>query len=97
MSIALVLLIAGLTYTSRALALVLMPDPPPRLRAVLDRLPAPLFAALAATSLFDGSRLAPASSLCAAAGALVTAPTRSMAWILAGGLVGYALGALLPT
>jgi branched-subunit amino acid transport protein len=93
MTLLLVIGIAALTYASRALALVLMPDPPPRLRAVLDRIPAPLFGSLAAMSLVETGGLAPASTLCAAAGALAATPTRSMMWVLAGGLLGYGLGA----
>lgn len=95
MTVLLVIGIAALTYASRALALVVMPDPPPRLRAVLDRIPAPLFASLAALSLFDGRDLAPGATLFAAAGALVATPTRSMLWVLAGGLLGYAAGVVL--
>jgi branched-subunit amino acid transport protein len=87
--------IAALTYASRALALVLMPDPPERVRAVLDRIPAPLFASLAAVSLFDGRDVAPGLTLFAAAGALAATPTRSMLWVLVGGLLGYAAGALI--
>jgi branched-subunit amino acid transport protein len=86
--------IATLTYASRALALVLMPDPPERVRVVLDRIPAPLFASLAAVSLFDGRDLAPGPTLFAAAGALAVTPTRSMLWVLVGGLLGYATGVL---
>lgn len=92
MSTALVIVVAVLTYASRACALVLMPQPPLRLRMVLDRIPAPLFAALAALSLIDEGSVAPATTLWAAAGALVAAPTRSLLWVLAGGLIGYAVG-----
>jgi hypothetical protein len=84
--------IAVMTYASRALALVLMPHPPERVRAVLDRIPAPLFASLAALSLIDDGAVAPTVTLCAAAGALVITPTRSLLWVLAGGLAGYAIG-----
>jgi hypothetical protein len=70
-----------------------MPDPPPRARAVLARLPAPLFASLAAISLVeDGAPAAPVT-LCAAAGALLLSPTRSLLWVLLGGLAGYAAAA----
>ena len=95
MTVLLVIGIAALTYASRALALALMPDPSPRLRRVLDRIPAPLFASLAALSLVDGGGQPPTTSLCAAAGALVATPTRSMMWTLAGGLIGYVIGAAL--
>lgn len=92
MSLALIAGIALLTYGSRALALVFMPDPPPRVRATLDRIPAPLFAALAVTSLIDDGRLADPSTLSAAAFGLLAAPTRSLLWVLVAGLAGYGLG-----
>ena len=95
MSTALIGVIALMTYATRALALVLMPDPPERLRVVLDRIPAPLFASLAALSLLQGATLAPPATLCAAGGALLMAPTRSLLVVLVGGLAGYALGATL--
>jgi branched-subunit amino acid transport protein len=95
MTVLLVIGIAALTYASRALALALMPDPSPRLRTVLDRIPAPLFASLAALSLVGGGGQPTTTSLCAAAGALVATPTRSMMWMLAGGLLGYVIGAAL--
>jgi branched-subunit amino acid transport protein len=87
--------IAALTYGSRALALVLMPHPPERFRAVLDRIPAPLFASLAALALIDGDGLARGTTLLAAGGALAATPTRSLLWVLVGGLAGYLLGILL--
>ena len=95
MSLALLAALAVMTYGSRALALVLMPDPPERVRAVLDRIPAPLFASLAALALVDGGTMAPTPTLSAAAGALVLTPTRSLLWVLAGGLVGYGAGVLV--
>jgi branched-subunit amino acid transport protein len=95
MSLALIGALAVLTYGSRALALVFMPHPPERARIVLDRIPAPLFAALAVTSLIEDGKLAGAETLCAVAGALIVTPTRSLLWVLVGGVAGYALGALL--
>lgn len=95
MSLELLLVIALMTYGSRALALVLMPKPIPRVRAVLDRIPAPLFASIAALSLIEDGAVAPAETLIAAAGALLLTPTRSLLWVLAGGLAGYGAGILL--
>lgn len=95
MSLWLIGAIAVLTYGSRALALVAMPDPSPRVRAILERIPAPLFAALAAMSLFDDGRLADTRTLAAALGGLLLTPTRSLLWVLAGGLSGFTLAALL--
>ena len=87
-------LIAGLalmTYASRAIALVAMPHPSQRLRTILDRVPAPLFAALAAMSLVDSGELVDPRTLVATAGAIALAPTRSLLLVLIGGLGGYAL------
>jgi branched-subunit amino acid transport protein len=93
MGVSLILLIALVTYASRVVGLVL-PKAPARLQIVLDRVPPPLFASLAALSLVDGGAVAPAPTLCAVGGALVVAPKRSLLWVLAGGLVGYSLGAI---
>ena len=87
--------IAVMTYGSRALDLVLMPDPSPYLRSILDRIPAPLFAALAAVSLFEGGAIADTHTLMATAGAVVLTWTRSLLLILLGGLVGYGAAVLL--
>jgi branched-subunit amino acid transport protein len=95
MSFALIAALAVLTYGSRALALVFMPHPPVRARVILDRIPAPLFAALAVTSLIEDGELVDLETLCAAAGAFIVTPTRSLLWVLVGGVAGYALGALL--
>jgi uncharacterized membrane protein len=95
MSVALIAAIALLTYGSRALAFVLMPDPPPRAKAVLDRIPAPLFASLAAISLVEDGEAAAPETFCAALGALLATPTRSLLYVLAGGLGGYAVGAFI--
>ena len=95
MNLWLVVAIAALTYASRALALVAMPQPSTRFRTILDRVPAPLFAALAAISLFDGGELADARTLVATAGAILFVATRSLLWVLVGGVLGYGLATLL--
>ena len=88
--------IALITYASRATALAFLPRPRGRFEAVLARMPAPIFASLATLALVTGDRsVAELPVLCAAAGALVCAPRRSLAVCLIGGLVGYALGAAL--
>jgi branched-subunit amino acid transport protein len=94
-SLGLIAAIALMTYASRALALVFVPHPPEHVRRVLDRIPAPLFASLAALSLIDDGSAPPATTVCAAMGAFVLAPTRSLLWVLAGGLVGYTIGAVV--
>jgi len=88
--------IALITYASRAAALVLLPRPGGRFEAVLGRMPAPIFASLAALTLVTDDRsLADGPILCAALGALVTSPRRSLPVCLIGGVAGYALGELL--
>ncbi len=88
--------IALITYASRAVALVVLPRPSARVEAVLARMPAPIFASLAMSTLIgDGGALAGGPILWAAAGALLTAPQRSLALCLIGGAAGYALAAPL--
>ena len=94
MSLAVVATIAILTYASRALALVVMTDPPDGVKVILDRIPARLFASLATTSLIEGGDIASPETLCAALLALGATWTRSLLWVLVAGLVGYALGVL---
>jgi branched-subunit amino acid transport protein len=87
----LVLVITAITFASRAAAVVLLPPLPPRLRDVLDRMPAALFAGLAAHSLVvPGSGLAQPHVLAAALGALLVAPRKSLPLCLVAGVVGYA-------
>jgi len=90
MNIWTVIALGALTYVSRAAALVLLPDPPAHMRRFLERIPAPLFASLAATALFtpEGSLASPAL-LAATAGALVAVRSRSLLVILVAGIVGY--------
>ena len=95
MSLALIGALAVMTYLSRALGLVLMPNPSPRVKAILDRVPAPLFAALAVTALLPEGRLAGPETVAATACALLAAPTRSILWVLLAGLVGYGAAALI--
>ena len=97
MSVELILVLGGLTYLSRAGALVFLPRLPSAVSTALDRVPAPLFAGLAALSLVEGDGPASLPVLTAAAAALVAARTRSMLWILAAGLAGYALGVIAST
>ena len=96
MNAALLLALAGITYASRAVSLVFMPSPPPRLERFLNRVPAPLFASLAAVSVIDSSgNFVPPAVLLAAAGALIMSPRRSLLAALLGGLAGYALGEIV--
>jgi branched-subunit amino acid transport protein len=96
MSPLVLLALALITYASRAAALVLLPRPTGRFEAVLARMPAPIFASLAALSLVRHDRsLADAPVLCAALGALLISPRRSLPLSLIGGVAGYAAGRLL--
>lgn len=96
MTLSLILAIAAITYASRALLLVATPVPSTRVQRFLGRVPAPLFAGLAALSLLDPQGgLASWPIMAAFAGAMVAAPFRSLAVTLIGGLAGYALAVLV--
>jgi branched-subunit amino acid transport protein len=90
----LVLAIGAITFASRASSLVLLPQLPARVRHVLDRMPAAIFAGLAAHSLVVPGGLADIHTLAAAAGAVTAAPLRSLPLCLVAGLGGYVLGDL---
>lgn len=86
----LVLILAAITYGSRALALAFLPPLPSRLARVLDRMPAPLFAGLAAQALVGpGGEVAAPEVLAAAGGAIVMSPLRSVPACLVAGLVAW--------
>jgi branched-subunit amino acid transport protein len=93
----LVLVIAAITYGTRALALAFLPPMPARLARVLERMPAPLFAGLAAQALVGpGGDVATPEVLAAAGGALLFSPLRSLpACLLAGTAAWIVAGALL--
>jgi hypothetical protein len=96
MSPVLLVVVATLTYASRAVALVFLPRPHGRFKAALGRMPAPIFASLATLTLVDGDRsLVGSPVLGAALGALILSPRRSLPLCLIGGVAGYALGELL--
>jgi branched-subunit amino acid transport protein len=88
--------LALITYVSRAVPVVLLPRPSPRVETILSRIPAPIFASLAtATLLGDGGAPVSGPTLAAAAGALLLSPARSLLLCLIGGAVGYAAAAWL--
>jgi branched-subunit amino acid transport protein len=92
----LVLVIAAITYGSRVLAMAVLPPMPPRLARVLDRMPAPLFAGLAAQALVGpGGEIAAPEVLAAAGGALVISPLRSLPACLLAGMTAWAVAGLL--
>jgi branched-subunit amino acid transport protein len=91
MTLELIVALAVMTYTSRALALAYLPPLPARLATILDRMPPALFAGLAAHALIGpGGDMADAPVLAAAAGSLVVAPLRSLPICLVAGLAAYA-------
>ena len=88
-------LVAAITYLSRAVSLVFLPEPSERLRAVLEKVPGPLFAGLAVLALVPeegGSVSGPV--VAAASGALLAAPLRSLPYALVAGLSAYAVARL---
>lgn len=92
------LLLAGLalvTLASRVLPMALLPTPRGRVAEILEALPAPLFASLAALSLVGGGDAPDVGVLLAAAFALVGALRRSLPLILVCGIAGFLLGGLL--
>ena len=92
----LLLVLAVLTYLSRAAGLALLPAPPRRLERLLARVPAPLFAGFVALSLVAPDRSAASVPvLGATAGALCVASTRSFPIVLVGGMAGYAVASAL--
>jgi uncharacterized membrane protein len=96
MTWALLLALAAVTVASRVLPMVLLPTPRGRAARLLDALPAPLFASLAALALFDDGRAPPFPVVLAAVGALLGATRRSLALALACGIAGFLLGDALP-
>lgn len=86
----LILIIAGITYLSRAAALVLLPPARGRILGLVQRLPAPLFAGLAVFAIFGDDVTVPDTpTLAAVASALAVSPRRSLGLTLAAGMLGY--------
>ena len=91
-----VVLVAAVTVGSRIAALTALPAPTGRAADVIGRLPAPLFAALAAVSLAGSpAGIDDPALLAASLFALVSSPRRSLLTTLVAGLAGFALGGLL--
>jgi hypothetical protein len=97
MTWALLGVVTALTLASRLLPMALLPAPRGRAAEVLDALPAPLFASLAALALMGDGGAPPLASVLAAVGALVGAGRRSLPLTLACGVAGFLLGQALPT
>lgn len=88
MSLPVLLVVAVVTVGSRIAAMALLPPPRGRASEVVERLPAPLFAALAALSL-SGPGMGDPAMLAAVACALVAARRPSLLLVLAAGMSGY--------
>jgi hypothetical protein len=96
MSAELILIVAVITYGSRAVGLALLPLMPPRIAAILERMPPALFAGLAMQAIaLPGPALAGTGVLAAAAGALLVTPLRSLPACLVAGIAAYALAVIL--
>jgi branched-subunit amino acid transport protein len=96
MSLEFILVLTAITYGSRMAALVLLPEVPGRLAAVVDRMPSALFAGIAMQSLVaPGPEVAGRGVLAAALGALAVTPLRSLPACLLAGIGAYAVVATL--
>jgi hypothetical protein len=92
----LVVAVAASTVGSRAVSVALLPPPRGALAAVVERLPAPLFAVLAAVTLLGSDHASSAAPVWLAAGAaLVTVRRRSLLLTVAAGLAGAVVGRAL--
>lgn len=96
-TLTLVLVAALITIGSRVAALAVLPPPPDALAGVVGRLPAPLFAALAAHSLAgtDGSVPEPAIVVAAVCALAAAARWPSLLITLAAGLGGFGAASLV--
>jgi hypothetical protein len=89
-------IVALITYASRVATMVFLPRPSGRFEAALGRMPAPIFTSLAMLTLVTDDRsVAEAPIVCAALGAAIMSPKRSLPLCLIGGVAGYAGGTLL--
>jgi hypothetical protein len=96
-TVMLVLAVAVMTVGSRVAALALLPPPPEFLVDTVQRLPAPLFAALAAHSLVGAGGDFPDPTITVAACCALLAAVRwpSLLIALAAGLGGFVLASLI--
>lgn len=91
----LLLVLTLVTVASRVLPMALLPTPKGRAAEVLNALPAPLFAGLAALALVGDGERPTLPVVLAALGALLGATRRSLALTLACGIAGFLLGTAL--
>lgn len=92
----LVLVVAAMTYLSRAAAVVLLPPAEGPLLVFVRRVPGPLFASLAVFALVgDDVRVPDPATIAAVVGALLASPKRSLGLTLAAGIAGFLIVELL--
>lgn len=88
-----VVAVAAVTVGSRIASTALLPPPRGRLAELIDRLPTPLFAALAAVSLTTSARgSTDPANLLAIAFALASTRHRSLLLTVLAGLAGFLIG-----
>jgi hypothetical protein len=87
--------IAVVTVGSRVAALAVLPQPQGLVAEIVCRLPAPLFAALAALSLVGGGGGIEPAMLAAVGCALLATRWSSLLVVLAAGLTGFAVTTLV--
>lgn len=97
MSVLLLVVVAVVTVGSRVAALAILPPPRGALAGIAERLPAPLFAALAALSIMsaDGGVVDPPLLAAVACALLAATQRRSLLITLAAGIVGYLVAELV--
>jgi branched-subunit amino acid transport protein len=92
----LILVIAGITYGSRAAAVVFLPAARGPLLEFVARIPAPLFAGLAVFALVGEDLILPDPPVLAAVvAALLVSPKKSLGLTLAAGIAGFLVVELL--
>jgi branched-subunit amino acid transport protein len=94
--LALLVTVAGLTYLSRAAAVVFLPRARGYVLGLVSRVPAPLFASLALFAFVGGEvDLPDASTIAAVVAALLASPKRSLGLTLAAGIAGFVVVELI--
>jgi branched-subunit amino acid transport protein len=92
----LIVVVAAITYLSRAAAVVFLPSARGYLLGLVRRIPAPLFAGLAVFAFIGDEVLWPdPSTIAAVVAAVLVSPKRSLGLTLAAGIVGFVVVELL--
>lgn len=95
MSAWLLLAVAAITVGSRVAALAVLPQPPAAVAGLVRRLPAPLFASLAALSLTEADGVTDPAMVAAVACALFASRWSSLLITLGAGLGGFLVASLV--